>query len=307
MLHPIIKSWPFCGWGLDFIGQIHPLSYKGHRFVLFATDYFTKWTEAVPLKNMTQKEVIEFITGHIIHSFGIPQTLTTYQGTSFVSKEMREFVELYKINLLNSSLYYAQANGQAESSNKTLIKLIKKNIEENPRRWHEVLSEALWAHQISRHGATKVTPFELVYGQEVVLPVEVNLDVYRLAKQNDISAIVYHDLMMDNIDEVTDVRLKALKEIEKDKARAARAYNKKVKSKSFQVRELVWKIILPIGSKSNRFDKWSPRWEGPYKVIKVIYSNSYLLNSYLLKTLQGERLKVAFNGIYLKKYFPSVW
>ena len=87
--------------------------------------------------------------------------------------------------------------------------------------------------EISRHGATKVTPFELVYGQEAVLPVEVNLDTYRLAKQNDHSAVDYHDMMMDNIDEVTDKRLKALKEIEKDKLRVARAYNKKVKLKSF--------------------------------------------------------------------------
>ena len=67
-------------------------------------------------------------------------------------------------------------NGQAKLSNKTLIKLIKKKIEDNPRRWHEVLSEALWSHRISRNGATKVTPFELVYGQEVVLPIEVNFD-----------------------------------------------------------------------------------------------------------------------------------
>ena len=154
-------------------------------------------------------------------------------------------------SFFNSSPCYAQANGQAESSNKTLIKLIKKKIEENPRRWHEVLSEALWAYRILRHGATKVTPFELVYGQEAVLPVEVNLDAYRLAKQNNLSAVVYHDLMMDNIDEVTDVRIKALKKIEKDKTRVAKSYNKKVKSKSFQVGELVWKTILSIGSKSN--------------------------------------------------------
>jgi hypothetical protein len=53
-----------------------------------------------------------------------------------------------------------------------LVKLIKKKIEDTPRRWHEVLSEALWAHRIFRHGATKVTPFELVYGQEAILPVE---------------------------------------------------------------------------------------------------------------------------------------
>jgi transposase InsO family protein len=150
--------------------------------VLVATDYFTKWTEVVPLKNMAHKEVIEFITEHIIHRFGIPQTLTTDQGTSFISSQVREFIESYKIRLLNSSPYYVQANGQAKSSNKTLIKLIKKKIEDNLRRWHEVLSEALWAHRISRHGATKITPFELVYGQEVVLPIEVNLTAYRLAK-----------------------------------------------------------------------------------------------------------------------------
>jgi hypothetical protein len=153
MLHPIIKPWPLRGWGLDFIGQIHPSSSKGHRFVLVAIDYFTKWTEAVPLKNMTHKEVIEFITEHIIHRFGIPQTLTTDQGTSFMSKEVRDFAELYKIKLLKSSPYYAQPNGQAESSNKTLIKLIMKKIEENPRKWHKVLFEALWAHCIFRNGA----------------------------------------------------------------------------------------------------------------------------------------------------------
>ena len=112
--------------------------------------------------------------------------MTTDQGSSFISKEVRAFVESYKIKLFNSSPYYAQANGQAESSNKILIKLTKKKIEENSRRWYEVLSEALWAHRISRHDATKVTPFELVYGQEAILPVEVNLDAYRMAKQNDL-------------------------------------------------------------------------------------------------------------------------
>jgi hypothetical protein len=111
MLDPIIKPWPFCGWVLDFIGQIHSTSSKGHRFVLVAMDYFTKWTKAVRLKNMTHKKVIEFIIEHIIHRFGIPQTLTMNQGTSFVSKQVREFTELYKIKLLNSSPYYAQANG----------------------------------------------------------------------------------------------------------------------------------------------------------------------------------------------------
>jgi hypothetical protein len=80
--------------------------------------------------------------------------------------------------------------------------------------------------------------------------------------------------MMDNVDEVTDRRLEALEAIEKDKRRVARAYNKRVKVKSFQVGNLVWKTILPIGSKSNKFGKWSPSWEGPYKLVRVCCGNS---------------------------------
>jgi len=56
------------------------------------------------------------------------------QGSSFISKEVPDFAESYKIKILNSSPYYAKANGQAESSNKILIKLMKKMIEENLRR-----------------------------------------------------------------------------------------------------------------------------------------------------------------------------
>jgi transposase InsO family protein len=136
---------------MDFIGENHHSSSKGHRFMLVATDYFTKWTEVVALKNMTHREAIEFTTEHIIHRFSIPQTLTTYQGASFMSNEVCEFAELYSIKLLNSSPYYAQANGQAESSNRTLISLIKKKISDNPKHWHKILFEVLWAHIISKH------------------------------------------------------------------------------------------------------------------------------------------------------------
>jgi hypothetical protein len=53
---------------------------------------------------------------------------------------------------------------------------------ENPKRWYEVLSEVLWAHRISKHSAIKVTSFELVYRQEVVLLVEVNLDALQIVQ-----------------------------------------------------------------------------------------------------------------------------
>jgi hypothetical protein len=105
VLNPIVKPWPFRGWGLDFIGEIHPGLSKGHRFILVATDYFTKWTEAVPLRNMTHREVISFVQEHIIHRFRVLQSLTTDQGPSFMSHQFREFAESMKIKLMNSSPY----------------------------------------------------------------------------------------------------------------------------------------------------------------------------------------------------------
>jgi hypothetical protein len=156
-----------------------------------------------------------------------------------MSHQFKVFTTSLKIRLLNSSPYYAQANGQAESSNKILIRLIKKKIEKSPRRWHEVLSEALWAHRISKHGATKVMLFELVFGQEVVLPIEINLQGCRIEAQVALSAGQYNELMMDRVDEATNSRLIASREMEKEKLRTARAYNKRVKEKSFQVHDLV--------------------------------------------------------------------
>jgi hypothetical protein len=70
-----------------------------------------------------------------------------------------------------------------------------------------------------------------------------------------LSDVDYHNLMLNRLDEVSEERVKALCEIERNKLRVARAYNKKVKEKSFQVGDLVWKTILPIGSRSNKFGK----------------------------------------------------
>jgi tRNA A37 threonylcarbamoyladenosine dehydratase len=69
--------------------------------------------------------------------------------------------------------------------------------------------------------------------------VEISLNAIRFARQNDLTVSDYHDLMMDNIDEVTDKRLMALREFEKDKIIVSKAYNKKVKTKSFQIEDLV--------------------------------------------------------------------
>jgi hypothetical protein len=180
VMNPIIKPWPFRGWGMDMIGKINPPSSKGHQYILAITDNFTKWVEAIPMNLVTSKDVINLIKEHVIHRFGIPQNITTDGGSVFISEEFKKFAADVGIKLIKSSPYYAQANGQAEESNQSHIKLIKRKIDEHPRRWHEVLLEALWAHHISCHGATKTLPYHLVYGQEAVLPWEITASSRRI-------------------------------------------------------------------------------------------------------------------------------
>jgi hypothetical protein len=99
--------------------------------------------------------------------------------------------------------------------------------------------------------------------------------------QNDLTAEEYATLMSDNV---------------------ARAYNKKVKPKEFQIGNLVWEAVLPLGTKDAAYGKWSPNWHGPYRVDQVLPGNAYMLEK-----LDGVKFPVAVNGQHLKRYFPSTW
>ncbi|XP_057444291.1 uncharacterized protein LOC130736477 [Lotus japonicus] len=92
-LHLIIKPWSFRGWALDLIGEINPSSSRQRKYIIVAIDYFTKWVEAIPLQNVTQDTMIDFIQNHIVYRFGLPKSLTTDQGTIFVGRKVASFAE----------------------------------------------------------------------------------------------------------------------------------------------------------------------------------------------------------------------
>lgn len=71
-LHFTVNLFPFRGWALDLVREIRPTSSKNHKYILVAIDYFTKWIKVIPLVNVDQDAVIEFIQSYIIYRFGIP-------------------------------------------------------------------------------------------------------------------------------------------------------------------------------------------------------------------------------------------
>ncbi|CAJ2637725.1 unnamed protein product [Trifolium pratense] len=240
-LHSIIKPWPFRGWALDLIGEIKPASSKNQKYIIVGVDYFTKWIEAIPLPNVDQEEVISFIQNHIIYRFGIPETITTDQGSVFTGRKMQEFARQTGFKLLTSTPYYAQAN------------------------------------------------------------VEIYLQSIRIQRQMEIPTDHYWSMMFDELVDLDEERLRALDTLSRQKERVAKAYNKKVKSKTFDVGNLVWKVILPMDKKDRVLGKWSPNWEGPFKIIQV-FSNG----AYEIEELTSEKRTLNINGKYLKKYKPTL-
>ncbi|KAI5342931.1 hypothetical protein L3X38_010807 [Prunus dulcis] len=190
-MNPVVKPWPFRGWAMDLIGKIYPASSQQHCFIIVATDYFTKWVEAKPIKTTTSQEIITFIEEQIIQRFGIPESITTDRGSSFISRDMLDMAETFKFKLLQSTPYYAQANGQAESSNKVIINVIRKMLEKNPKQWHEKLSKTLWAYRTSKREATGMTPYALTYGHDAILPMEIAVQSLRIAHQHGLTGEDY--------------------------------------------------------------------------------------------------------------------
>ena len=99
------------------------------------------------MKTVNQSEVIKCIKENIIYRYGLSQTITADQETPFTEGKLLEFAFEYGFSILNSTPYYAQENDQAESTNKILKLNFHRMVDCNPRVWHELLSEILWAYK----------------------------------------------------------------------------------------------------------------------------------------------------------------
>ncbi|XP_026459202.1 protein NYNRIN-like [Papaver somniferum] len=185
-MHSVSSPWPFHSWGLDIIGKINPPSSKHHEYIITATEYFTKWVEAIPLRGTTGATIAAFIKEYIVYRFGVPKHIITDNGTPFANNQVQELLEEYEIKQVFSITYYPQGNGKAESTNKTLIRILRQTMHDNPQIWHEQLPITLWAYRAAPRRSTCVSPYSLVYGADVVLLAEINIPSAKIAAANGV-------------------------------------------------------------------------------------------------------------------------
>lgn len=144
MLNSVVSPWPLARWGLDIIRKL-PIDKRGNCFILVETNYITNWVEAETYTKNTQNNVITFIWKQIICSFCIPRALIMDNETQFNNPNVSELCEQYGIMINFSLVYYPQANGMGEATNKVFI---ISNATQKKRRMKELL-KILWAQRQS--------------------------------------------------------------------------------------------------------------------------------------------------------------
>ena len=163
---------PFMKWGLDFVGPVKKTRHTGKRYILVATDYATKWVEARALQTNSAQETAQFLYEAILTRFGCPLHLVSDQGSHFLNGTIQVLTEHFLLRHTTSTTYYPQGNGQAESTNKVIVTMLQKLVNDNRTDWDIQLYMVLFSYQTAYKVATGHSPFELVYGLLPLMPTE---------------------------------------------------------------------------------------------------------------------------------------
>ena len=133
--------------------------------------------------------------------FGVPISLVFNNATYFSSIRLTAFSHEKGIKLHDTVNYYPQGNGLAESTNKNLIRILKKTVIENQRIWHSALPNDISADRVTPKTSLGVSLYTLVYGKEAILPPNIMLPSSIIAQEsrgsdNEILQIRIHNILI---------------------------------------------------------------------------------------------------------------
>eukprot|EP00253_Pinus_taeda_P012041 PITA_12041 len=236
------------------------------RWILVATDYFTKWIEAIPTRKADHNVVMKFLTENIFTRFGCPHKLVTDNAAAFRAKDL---VDMW---------------------------IIKKLLEDNKKNWDSKLKYALWADKVTIKKSTGNSPFKLVYGIEVVLTIQLTLPVAKFLQeeQNEEECMAKR---ITDLAEIHQIREQLVERATAYQKNIKEAFDRKTKADNFQVGDLVlkWDALKEKKGNHRKFDAF---WIGPF-----IISQIQGINTFILQSMGGEEVfDDPVNGRFLKIY-----
>lgn len=241
---------------LDILGPL-PETSKKHRYILVVSDYFSKWTEAFPLTNQEAQTVACVLVEEWICWFGTPRSIHSDQGRNFESTLFKELCRLLDMSKTRSSPYHPQSNGLVERFNRTLLSMLSLFVNENQTNW-----DCLLPYRSSVHASTGFTPYKILFGQEIVLPLDVMLNVGH--QEQFLSASEHVTGLADTLSTVVEA-------VKRHQAKASgqqkETFDLRANLQFYSVGEWVW--VRHKVKKKGICPKLQRRYRGPYKILHI--------------------------------------
>uniref|UniRef100_A0A8C2JCK1 Gypsy retrotransposon integrase-like protein 1 n=1 Tax=Cyprinus carpio TaxID=7962 RepID=A0A8C2JCK1_CYPCA len=169
-------SRPYERVALDILGPL-PETPNKNRYILVVGDYFSKWTEAFPLPNQEAQSIAKVLVEEWVCRYGVPRSVHSDQGRNFESSLFKELCRLLQINKSRTSPYHPQSDGLIERFNRTLLSMLSLFVDDNQMNWDRLLPYVMMAYRSSIQASTGFTPYKVLFGREMVLPVDIMLGV----------------------------------------------------------------------------------------------------------------------------------
>ena len=268
---------------MDILGPL-PCTERGNRYILVVGDYFTKWKEAYPMKNMEATTVARILVQEFICRFGIPESLHTDQGRNFESDLIKEVCKLLDIKKTRTSAYHPQSDGMIE---RTLLNMLSTALEKNQSEWDSQLPVLMLAYRTSMQETTGATPFSLMFGRSACLPIDVE---FNLPSPNYGSLGQYQNHLQQQLRQPY---MTVREHSSVEQARQKRWYDRSVYGPKYKVGDEVW-LHCPAVPKG-RCKKFHRPWQGPFTVVKII--DNFVYRRIRKNAAPYKRLVVHYNRL----------
>ena len=205
---------------------------EGFCYILVIADYFSKWTEAFPMKNKCADTVADILVENIILRFGMPLVIHSDQGREFENGLMKSLCALLGCTKTRTAPYHPESDGMIERFNWTCLMMLSMFVNDRRDNWHELLPFIMHAYRTSVHESTGYSPFRLMMGEECSLPQDVSTAELRTQRENDVAPHPFATWVRDAL-EVDYDHVRSF--LRKTASRRKRLYDTKAVNRKFPV------------------------------------------------------------------------
>lgn len=247
---------PFEKVAIDLVGEIFPHSEDNHNYILTCIDDLTKWAIAVPIKGCTAATIAHALVTNLILKYGPPKILLSDNASYFTSELISQLTKLLRTKKFFTTPYRPQAS-ICERLHRDLNAYLRTFVQKEQNQWHVFIDYAIYSHNTTPSTTTNFTPYELLFGHEPNLPIEI--------LKRDIPVYNYENYVAQLRAKLRQYHLLAREFYEKRKMSNKINYDRGRRSSpiEYEVNDLV--LLLDPKKKT----KFGPLYLGPYRITEI--------------------------------------